>query len=164
MLRVGQGGDAMSAKHTPGLVSAGVSKFFGSDVFSVASAENTKKIIAITGFCGAPDEAESIANTERIKAFWNECNGLDNYQLARFGLGTATGSEIHRLREQNAELVDLLKEALSVCSSVSISQDRKVVVDGCVSYRQTEEWCKWLEQEVEPKIRAAIAKTTGCTT
>jgi hypothetical protein len=100
----------------------------------------------------------------RMAACWNACAGLDPDHLSRFGLGSATGSEIHRLREQNAELVDLLKDALSVCSSVSISQDRKVVVDGCVSYRQTEEWCKWLEHEVQPKIRAAIAKTTGCTT
>jgi hypothetical protein len=100
-------------------------------------------------------------NAHRMAACWNACARLDFDLLDRFGLGTATGSAICRLREQNAELIDLLKEALSVCASVSISQDRKVVVDGCISYRQTEEWCKWLEQEVQPKIRAAIAKATG---
>jgi hypothetical protein len=99
--------------------------------------------------------------TVRMAACWNACAGLEPDHLARFGLGSATGSEVYRLREQNAELIDLLKESLSVCSSVSISKDRVVVADGRLNYWQTEEWCTWVDKEVQPKIRAAIAKATG---
>jgi hypothetical protein len=100
-------------------------------------------------------------NAKRMAACWNACAGLEPEHLARFGLGSATGSEVYRLREQNAELIDLLKESLSVCSSVSISRDRKIVVDGSVCYWQTEEWCNWVDKEVQTKIRAAIAKAIG---
>ena len=55
------------------------------------------------------------------------------------------------------ELRDALAEAHSVCNSVSTGFDRKVRRDGSVLYLQTEEWCQWAEDEVEPKVRAAIA-------
>ncbi len=55
------------------------------------------------------------------------------------------------------EFLDALRDALSVASSVCISLDRRVVRDGCVMYLQTEEWCRWAEQEVAPKLRSAIA-------
>jgi len=50
-----------------------------------------------------------------------------------------------------------LEDALSVCQSVHTGRDRRVVRDGCVLYLQTEEWCKWAEEEVAPKLRAALA-------
>lgn len=52
---------------------------------------------------------------------------------------------------------EALEDSLSVMSSVSTSRDRRVVRDGCVLYLQTEEWCKWLEDEVGPKIAALLA-------
>lgn len=51
---------------------------------------------------------------------------------------------------------DAMRDALSVCDSVSMSRDRRIVRDGCVLYLQTEEWCKWAEQEVAPKLRQAL--------
>ena len=48
-------------------------------------------------------------NAKRMAACWNACAGLDPDHLARFGLGSATGSEVYRLREQNAELLEALQ-------------------------------------------------------
>jgi hypothetical protein len=114
----------MSAKHTPGLVSAGVSKFFGSDVFSVASAENTKKIIAITGFCGAPDEAESIANTERLTACWNALSDLS--QDALYGGWTRAGLEAYgnQMKAQRDELLAALRYIVG-CSAPMTEQQKQ---------------------------------------
>jgi hypothetical protein len=36
-------------------------------------------------------------------------------------------------------VIEAMQEALSVCDSVSMSRDRRVVQDGCVLYLQTEE-------------------------
>ena len=68
-----------------------------------------------------------------------------------------------RLIAAAPELLEALIEARSVCMSVSISLDRRIKRDGSVLYAQTEEWCRWVEDEVGPKIAAAIAKTTGGT-
>jgi hypothetical protein len=77
-------------------------------------------------------------------------------------LGGLVGQEANaRLIAAAPELLEAVRDSLSVCQSVSISRDRQVVRDGCVSYMQTEEWCKWLEDDVAPKLRAAIAKATG---
>ena len=53
------------------------------------------------------DRGREIA--ARMAACWNACAGLDPEHLARFGLGSATGSEVYRLREQNAELLEALQ-------------------------------------------------------
>ena len=55
-----------------------------------------------------------------------------------------------------AALLAAARDALSVCDSVSTSRDRRVVRYGCVLYLQTEEWCTWAENEVAPKLRAAL--------
>lgn len=57
---------------------------------------------------------------------------------------------------QMAQVLDALRDGLSVCMSVTVSRDRKIVRDGCAMYAQTEEWCRWLDSEVAPKISAAI--------
>jgi len=59
------------------------------------------------------------------------------------------------------QIMDALRDGLSVCMSVSICRDRKVVRDGVTLYAQTEEWCRWLETEVGPKIRAAVDALTA---
>jgi len=51
-------------------------------------------------------------NAHRMAACWNACAGLDPDHLARFGLGSATGSEVYQLREQNAELLDALQSII----------------------------------------------------
>lgn len=53
---------------------------------------------------------EMLARIAELEVCWNACEGLDIDHLARFGLGSATGSEIHRLREQNAELLARIVE------------------------------------------------------
>lgn len=74
----------------------------------------------------------------------------------------ALADELERLRAQVAPTQALLlaaRDALSVCDSVSMSRDRRVVRDGCVMYLQTEEWCKWAEQEVAQPLRDALQAT-----
>jgi hypothetical protein len=55
-----------------------------------------------------------------------------------------------------AQVLDALRDGLSVCMSVSVSRDRKIARDGVTLYAQTEEWCRWLDSEVGPKIRSAV--------
>lgn len=69
--------------------------------------------------------------------------------------------ELRRLHAINAELVEALIEALSVVRSVNTGRDRRVVRDGRVLFMQTDEWCQWLEVELEPKFDAALAKAEG---
>jgi len=70
-------------------------------------------------------------------------------------------AELRRLHAINAELVEALNDALSVVRSVHTGRDRRVVRDGCVLFMQTDEWCKWLEVELQPKFAAALAKAEG---
>lgn len=73
-----------------------------------------------------------------------------------------TDAELRRLHEVNHELVETLELGLSACQSVSLGRDRKIIdADGEVSYWQTEEWCKWLDSEVAPKLKAALDKARG---
>lgn len=53
--------------------------------------------------------------------------------------------------------IEAMRDALSACSSVSISRDHRVVRDESVLYLQTEEWCNWLETEIAPKLRAMLS-------
>ena len=54
------------------------------------------------------------------------------------------------------QVMEALRDGLSVCESVQVSRDRKISREGCALYAQTEEWCRWLDAEVGPKIRAAV--------
>ncbi len=69
----------------------------------------------------------------------------------------ASPSDAGKVPELPTEVIAALSEAISVCSSVAVSRDRKIVRGGCVLYAQTEEWCKWVEDEVGPQVRAAHA-------
>ncbi len=60
-----------------------------------------------------------------------------------------------------ATVLGALRDALSVCTSVTTSRHRLVVTEGCKLYAQTAEWCEWLEQEVAPKVEAAIQLIEG---
>ncbi len=65
------------------------------------------------------------------------------------------------LRRQHARIEELergIQSAISVCNSVSTSIHRRVNRDGCVMYLQTEEWCKWAEDEVQAELRALLTK------
>ena len=66
-----------------------------------------------------------------------------------------------RLIAAAPELLEALRDALSALRSVNTSRDRRVLREGCVLYLQTEEWCKWVENELADKAIAAIAKATG---
>ena len=63
-------------------------------------------------------------------------------------------------QESMKALVLHLQDAISACNSVSTCLDRKVTREGCVMYLQTEEWCKWLEEELQPQFRAALSAIT----
>lgn len=75
--------------------------------------------------------------------------------------GDKAAAELRRLHALNAELLEALKEALSVVRSVHTGRDRRVVRDGCVLFMQTDEWCQWLEVELEPKFSGIVAKAEG---
>lgn len=60
----------------------------------------------------------------------------------------------------SALVLDALRDGLSVCTSVSICHDRKIVRDGVTLYAQTDDWCNWAESEVGPKLRSAIEHMT----
>ena len=70
-------------------------------------------------------------------------------------------AELRRLHEVNQELVEALEYGLSACQSVCISRHRKIEKDGDVFYYQTDDWCKWLDSEVAPKLKAALNKARG---
>ena len=92
-------------------------------------------------------------NAHRMAACWNACAGLDVDLRARFGLGTATGSSICRLREQNAELIEALQSLFGnyALQSVCIHQG------GDDFGRVLGTW----GFEAEQKARAALEKATG---
>lgn len=79
------------------------------------------------------------------------------------GAITEPDRRVAELTAQRDELLVALNDALSVTQSVSQSRDRRVVRDGCVLYLQTEEWCKWAEDEVGQKLRATLAKHQSTT-
>lgn len=53
-------------------------------------------------------------------------------------------------------LSDALHSALSMCQSINTGFSRKVERDGCVLYLQAKEWCEWVQDDVAPKLRAAL--------
>lgn len=63
--------------------------------------------------------------------------------------------------EQTRKALELAREAirdgLSVCQSVSMGRSRRVMRDDCVFYLQTEEWCKWVEDEIGALMGPALA-------
>lgn len=75
--------------------------------------------------------------------------------------GLTPTQKLRQAEAQRDELLEALRDALSVLQSVSTSRDRRVVREGCILYLQTEEWCKWAEDEVGAKVRTAIAKAEG---
>lgn len=114
----------MSTGHTNCTWSAGVATVEGKECFVVGQA-GTTKVIAVTGYVGAADEAESIANAYRIEKCVNALSDLP--QLALDGGWTRAGLEAHnaKLAEQvirlNGEakvLRDLLELTLTPLSTV----------------------------------------------
>ena len=98
----------MSAKHLPKrLIARNYSLY----------AEDGKTPVADA--CLNTTQYNDVAIAARIAACWNACEELDVDLLARFGLGTATGSEIYRLREQNAELLEACKLLIAYCDKNS---------------------------------------------
>ena len=59
--------------------------------------------------------------------------------------------------------LEALREAVSVCNSVSMHADRRLLHDNVTMFLQTEEWCRWAEYEVQPKLRDAIAALEAST-
>ena len=101
----------MSAQHTPGLLVV--------RGYSIYTTEGTP--VADTCLTTSHPDNDH-ANALRLAACWNACEGLNPDELARFGLGVATGSEIHKLREQRDELLQLLEHAKHL---INISTGKK---------------------------------------
>ena len=133
----------MSAQHTPGLLRAGVSKYQGVQSFTAVSEDNEQKIVALCGLAGAADELESIANTCRLAACWNACEGLDTDLLENIATMGDTLASRFKLRDQTErELAEQRDELLAFA----------------------QEWLKRQgadENYMTAKARAAIAKAIG---
>lgn len=110
----------MSAKHTPGRLQAGVSKYQGVQSFTAVSEGNEHKIVAMCGLAGASDELESIANACRLAACWNTCDGMETQQVEQIsqqGETLASRLALHveteaKLISQRDELLEFVKEWL----------------------------------------------------
>jgi hypothetical protein len=63
--------------------------------------------------------------------------------------------------EQTRKALELAREAIqdgfSVCQSVCMDRSRRVMRDDCAFYLQTEEWCKWVKDDVGTSVVSAIA-------
>lgn len=81
--------------------------------------------------------------------------------LRKFREAASCERDLRQEQERHAaalvqQMLEALRNGGSVCSSVSTSHDRRIRRDGCTLYAQTEEWCKWAEDEIRPQIIAAI--------
>lgn len=85
-------------------------------------------------------------------------SGLRHGERAHGITGRPAAPVLTPAQQHADELVEALRDALSVCTSVSMSRDRRVVRDDCTMYAQLEEWCQWAEGEVQQKLRAVLAK------
>lgn len=66
---------------------------------------------------------------------------------------------LRQTKDVNAELLEALKEAWSVVSSINYGKNHVIKrSDGEVLYGQTDEWCMWALKEVLPKMEQAIAR------
>jgi hypothetical protein len=92
------------SEYTPGTMKPCVSEFLGQDVFTAVPDGNEEKIVAVFGFCGAEDEAESIANVRRFCDVWNACAGLDTDLLENILMtGETLKSRFELLKQEIGE-------------------------------------------------------------
>jgi hypothetical protein len=123
----------------------------------------TSEVVARTH---QPESAQAVAAQSRFSGVaWGPCD-VEHARMVQANPSEWPGYEVRFLFEQqpaqvvpeglSASILDALRDGLSVCMSVTMSCDRKIVRDGCTLFAQTEEWCQWAEAEVGPKISAAI--------
>jgi hypothetical protein len=98
--------------HTAGIMKPGVSKVFGSDAFTAVPDGNESTIVAVFGFCGAPDESESIANAKRFCAVWNALNGIPLNEIESAAQSGSISHALHKVISQRDELLEALEKAL----------------------------------------------------
>lgn len=68
-------------------------------------------------------------------------------------------SIIEAQQQPDAELLEALKEAWSVVSSINYGKNHAIKrSDGEVLYGQTDDWCIWALKEVLPKMEQAITR------
>lgn len=66
--------------------------------------------------------------------------------------------ECERLEKINLKLLEALKEAKSALSTLNYKGKKPFIRDGGEFYGQTDEWCEWVETEILPVVRQAIAE------
>lgn len=116
------------------------------------------KLIATLRALGRDDVLNGLVERKVLRG--DERESIEAIQSAAMKAAAALEAHQPNVQPKGAEpgwVIEAMQEALSVCDSVSMSRDRRVVREGCVLYMQTEEWCQWAEQEVAPKMRAALA-------
>ena len=109
----------MSA-HTPGQLNVAV-EIFDNDGMPETAIQglNGSATVAVALDFGLNNPGMREANARRLAACWNACEGLDTDELERFCLGTATGSEIHKLRFQRDELLAAIDGLLNALPSAT---------------------------------------------
>ncbi len=105
----------------------------------------------------AVKEYEPYTGSPRLKV-----EGLHDFAhaiAAKLHASTAPAPVALTPAQQHAdELLAASLDALSICASVNMSPDRRVMRDGCTLFSQTEEWCQWAQGEVQSNLRAVLAK------
>ena len=112
----------MSA-HTTGIMKPGVSKLFGSYVFTAVPEGNEGKIVAVFGFCGASDEAESIANLECFCSCWNALDGIPLNEIKSAERSGSFSLALHKVILQREKLITALKTLRNACADAGWATD-----------------------------------------
>lgn len=100
----------------------------------------------------ALDEFEQMLSFIALShSYWGTC---DKDFISDFAVNT-----IRAALTVNAQMLEALKEAWSVISSINYGKNHVIKrSDGEVLYGQTDEWCKWALKESLPKVEQAIAR------
>lgn len=141
----------MSDQHTQGKLISGVSIFRGREAFTAVPADATGKIVALFGFCGANDEAESIANLRRFVACWNMLVGETTEDIEANPLPAMfdqMSAHLAQLQKNVDAILAQRDELVSAC---------KLLIDYCDKHPPMGD-SLWSVQ----LIRAAIKKAEGC--
>lgn len=99
--------DDILAQCTTGTPVIGIAVIDDVEHYAVTMAENPKRVIAITGVVGKGDDAESIANTERIRRTWHADANLRIAQATCAELRTAHATATAE-RDEAQRLIDAL--------------------------------------------------------
>ena len=72
--------------------------------------------------------------------------------------------ELDRVNALNLELVQAVKDAKGAISTINSSRHHKLIIDDAPVYWQTEEWVRWMLDEVKPELDNIVIKALSTIT